>query len=145
LLFLPQPFEDLPHAADLGVRVYGATAAETLERLCLSLGTLFSGGGPVEADSEELLTVAGGPDLAGSAVALLRELLYRFATTRRIPAGVEVVRLDEIRVEARVRFAPHDPSLHAEGEDVKAVTWHLAKLEPLGEGKGWVGRVVLDV
>jgi SHS2 domain-containing protein len=143
VLSLPQPFEDLDHTADLGVRVRGATAAEALERLCLALGALLSGGAPVAAEGEERIAVAGGPGLSGSAVALLRELLYRFATARRIPAAVEVVRLDEAAAEARVRTGPYDPVLHAEGQDVKAVTWHLARLEP--EGREWIGQVVLDV
>lgn len=143
MLSLPQPFEDLDHTADVGVRVRGATAAEALERLCLALGALLAGGGPVAAEAEERIAVAGGPGLCGSALALLRELLYRFATARRIPAAVEVLRLDALGAEARVRSGPWDPALHAEGQDVKAVTWHLARLEP--EGGGWVAQVVLDV
>jgi SHS2 domain-containing protein len=143
VLTLPQPFEDLGHTADLGVRVRGATAAETLERLCLALGALLAGGGPVRVDAEELLEVEGGPGLAGTAAALLRELLYRFATARRIPAEVEVLQLDEAGTEARVGTGRWDPELHAEGQDVKAITWHLLRLER--EGREWVGQVVLDV
>ncbi|MGC3997537.1 MAG: archease [Anaeromyxobacter sp.] len=36
-----------------------------------------------------------------------------------------------------------DPERHAEGLDVKAITWHLARLAP--EGSGWTGQVVVDV
>ncbi len=142
-LGLPQPYEDLQHTADVGVRVRGATAEEALARLALALGTLLTGGEAPAAEREERVRVEGGPGLAGTAVALLRELLFRFATERVVPASVEVLAADERRAEAAVGFARHDPVRHAEGADVKAVTWHLARLER--EGGGWVAQVILDV
>lgn len=143
VLSLPQPFEDLGHVADVGVRVRGATAHEALGRLALALGALLAGGGPLSPVEEERLDVEGGPGLAGTAVALLRELLYRFATRHLVPAEIEVLKVDEIAVEARVRSAEWDPELHGEGLDVKAVTWHLAMLEH--EDGEWIGQVIFDI
>jgi len=140
---LPQPFEDLGHTADLGVRVRGASAEEALARLVLALAQVLSGGGPVEAEREERIAVTGGPGLALAAVALLRELLYRFATERLVPAACEPVRLGPDGAEAIVAFGRHDPVRHAEGADVKAVTLHAARFER--EGDGWTAQVVLDV
>jgi len=140
---LPQPYEDLGHTADVGVRVRGASAEEALARLALALGTLLAGGGTAPTEREERLSVTGGPGLAGTAVALLRELLFRFATERLIPAEVEVHRADANGAETTVGFARYDPERHAEGVDVKAVTWHAARLEP--EGGGWVAQAVLDI
>lgn len=142
-LSLPQPFEDLRHTADVGVRVRGGSAEEALARLALVLGTLLTAGDAPRPRREERLSVAGGPELAGVAVALLRELLFRFATERLVPAEVEVHRVDANGAEATVAFADYDPVRHAEGADVKAVTWHAARLEP--EGGGWVAQVVLDI
>ncbi len=143
MLALPQPFEDLGHTADRGDRVRGRSAAEALERLALALGALLAGGAPVEAEEEGRIEVTGGPGLAGTAVALLRELLFRFATRRIIPAAVEVLRVSEDGAEAVVRSGRYDPEGHREGEDVKAVTWHRARLEE--DGGEWVGEVVFDV
>jgi SHS2 domain-containing protein len=140
---LPQPFEDLGHTADLAVRVRGRSAEEALARLVLALGALLAGGGPVEPEAEERLELPGGPGLAGTAVALLRELLFRFAAGRRIPAAVEVLRLGEDGAEVVVASGRYDPERHAEGQDVKAVTWHAARLER--DGGEWIGQVVLDV
>lgn len=142
-LALPQPFEDLGHTADVGVRVRGASPEEALARLALALGALLSGGGEVPVAREETVRVRGGPGLAGTAVALLRELLFRFATERLLPAAVEVVALSEEAAEARVAFARYDPERHGEGLDVKAVTWHLARLER--EAGGFVAQAVLDI
>lgn len=143
MLELPQPFEDMGHTADIGVRVRGRSAGEALGRLALALGSLLSGGEPVGAVDEERVAVAGGLGLAGTAVAFLRELLFRFATHRAIPAAIEVLRLDELGADAIVRSGRYDPDRHGEGEDVKAVTWHRARLEE-SEGE-WVGEIVFDV
>jgi SHS2 domain-containing protein len=140
---LPQPFEQIDHTADLGVSVEGANEAEALARLVLALGALLAGGGPAEPRTEERVECAGGPDLCGTALAALRELLYRFATARLIPVECEVLRLDERAAELRVAFAPWDPALHGEGTDVKAVTWHAASFER--RGGGWRAQVVFDV
>jgi SHS2 domain-containing protein len=140
---LPQPYEDLGHTADVGVRVRGASAEEALARLALALGALLAGGADAPPEREERLAVAGGSGLAGTAVALLRELLYRFATERLIPTELEVHRVSEGAAEATVAFARYDPVRHAEGVDVKAVTWHAARLEP--EAGGWVAQAVLDI
>jgi SHS2 domain-containing protein len=140
---LPQPFEDLGHTADVGVRVRGATADETLARLVLAFAALAAGGAEVTVEREERVAVAGGPDLAGTAVALLRELLYRLATEGLVPASCEIVRADEDGAEATISFGRRDPERHAEGADLKAVTWHAARLAP--EDGGWVGQAVFDI
>ncbi|HEY6002333.1 MAG TPA: archease [Anaeromyxobacter sp.] len=142
-LSLPQPYEDLGHTADVGMRVRGASAEEALARLALAFGTLVTGGDAPRPEREERVAVSGGGGPAGAAVAFLRELLYRFATERLLPAEVEVHRADADGAEATVAFARYDPARHAEGADVKAVTWHAARLEP--EGAGWVGQIVLDI
>lgn len=142
-LALPQPFEDLDHTADVGVRVRGASAEEAIARLALAESALLAGGAPVAPDREERLRVAGGPGLAGTAVALLRELLFRFATARRLVAAVEILSATEAGAEVVLATGPWDPEAHGEGVDLKAVTWHRARLEP--DGAGWVGEIVFDI
>jgi SHS2 domain-containing protein len=127
----------------VGLRVRGATAEEALARLALAFATLVTAGEPVAPVREERIAVAGGPGLAGTAVALLRELLFRLATVHELPAEVEVLSASETGAVATVAFGRHDPERHAEGADVKAVTRHAARLER--EGDGWVAQVVLDI
>ena len=40
-------------------------------------------------------------------------------------------------------LGPYDPERHAEGLDLKAVTWHAAKL--VEEGGLWRGQIVFDI
>jgi protein archease len=139
----PQPYEDLDHTADVGVRVEGSSAEEALARLVLAQGALLAGGGPLEVSREERIAVAT-PDLVGAAVEILRELLYRFATAREIVAWCEVEQLGANRAAIRVGLARWDPESHAEGVDLKAVTWHAAGFERDADGR-WRAQVVFDI
>ncbi len=140
---LPQPYQDLSHTADLGVSVEGTTPEEALSRLVLALGGVLAGSGAVEPVREKTFAVPVRGDLARAAVNLLRELLFHFATERVIPCACEVLRLDGETVEARVEFGRWDPDRNADGADVKAVTYHAARLEPAGAG--WRAQVLFDV
>jgi SHS2 domain-containing protein len=140
---LPQPYDDIGHTADVGIRVRGASVEEALARLVLAFSSLVTGGAAVSREREERLSVPGGPGLAGTAVALLRELLYRLATERAVATDVEIVSVDERGAVAVVGFGRRDPERHAEGADVKAVTRHAARLEP--DAGGWVAQAVLDI
>lgn len=139
----PQPFEDIDHTADAGVRVRGASAPETLGRLVLALGALLSGGAPVAEERAVALEVPGGPDLAGSAVALLREVLFRCEVERALPAACEVLRVDAGGAAARVWLGPRGHA-HDGGLDVKAVTRHAAVLEQDPDG-AWTAQAVFDL
>ena len=124
------------------MRVDGRSAEEALARLCLALSALLAGGGEVPVEREEDLEVAAGADPSQTAVAVLRELLFRFATERIIAGAVEVLRLDDRGAALRVGFGRFDPVRH-EGADVKAVTYHLARFGR--EGDLWRAQAVFDI
>ena len=143
-LVLPQPWEEVPHTADLGIAARGATPEEALCRLVLAFGALVAGGGPVPAaDDGEELVVRGGADLAQTAVEVMREVLFRLAARGLVPCACAVDSVQPGEARLRVWSGRRDPSLHAEGADPKAVTWHAARLEP--DGAGWRAQVILDV
>jgi SHS2 domain-containing protein len=141
-LHQPQPWQELDHTADAGVVVEGATPEEALARLVLALGSVLAGRGPIDAEQTWSLR-ATGEDRVAVALALLRDLLYRFAVERLLPAWCEVVRLDAHGAELRVGAGRWDPALHGEGADVKAITYHAASFEEAGAG--WRAQVVFDV
>ena len=126
----------------MGVRVEGATPEEALARLCLAMSALLAGGGDVPVEREADVGVAAGADPSQTAVAVLRELLFRFATERLIAGAVEVLRLDDRGVALRIGFGRFDPARH-EGTDVKAVTYHLARFGR--EGDRFRAQVVFDI
>lgn len=140
---LPQPFEAVDHTADTGVRVTGASVEETLARLVLAHAQLLSGGAPVAIENSEQIEIAGDSDLSLVGVDLLRELNRLFCVDRRIAAAVEVEEVETERVRLRVDFGRYDPERHAEGVDIKAITFHAAEFRR--QGHGWVAQVLFDI
>ncbi len=137
----PQPYQELDHTADAGVRVRGATAEETLARLVCVFGQLLSGGdGPPARDRARMSATDG--DLAMAAADLLRDLLYRFATEHVVPVSCRTIRIDGAGVEIEVGLAPWDAG-QGRGQDIKAVTLHELRFER--ETDGWIAQVVFDV
>ena len=139
---LPEPYRELDHTADVGVEVEGRSLAEVVARLVLAEAALLAGGGAVLPDREELLEVKG-EDLTRTALALLRELLYRFATARVIAASCTVHAAGSTGLAVLVELGPYDPVAHAEGHDLKAVTRHEARCAE--EGDLWRARVIFDL
>lgn len=141
---LPQPYREIDHTADAGVEVEGASPAEALARLVLAQAALLAGGGAVRAEREERLALGPQATLAGAAVALLRELLFRFSADRVIAASCEVLALGAgAPVEVAIAFGRYDPERHADGVDLKAVTRHAARFEEV-EGH-WRAQVIFDI
>lgn len=141
---LPQPWRDLDHTADVGVAVEGGSAEEALARLVLAFAALLSGGAPVAVERDEPLAVEAAGGGGALAVAVLRELLYRFAVERVLPGAAEVVRLAPDHAALTIGLGRYDPELHASGLDLKAVTRHAARFERCEDGR-WRGQVVFDL
>lgn len=143
-LELPQPFETVSHTADTGVEVRGATADETLARLVLAYAQLVSGGGAVDRDVERELAVAGGAGLAVLAVDVVRAVHTLWVLERLVPAAVGVLAFDEGGARLHLRLGAYVPERHGEGLDVKAVTYHAARLAAEADGS-WLARVIVDI
>ncbi len=144
---VPQPFERVLASADPGhdgaVRVTGSTPEETLARLVLAQAQLMSGGGPIAPRGEGAIELPGSPDLAVTAVDVLREVCQRYWVAGQIACGVEVVDVSPSRVRLRVVYGNYDPEAHASGLNIKAVAYHGARFEPLD--LGYVAEVVFEV
>ncbi|MGI5861083.1 MAG: archease [Myxococcales bacterium] len=139
---LPSAFQELPHTADVGIEVAGEDLAELYARAALGMSQLLAGGGPIEAKHEQRL-VAEGEDRAALLVDFCRQVLDRFFLGRSLLAEIEIDQLSESRIEARGWFGPFDPEAHAEGVDIKAVTYGGAEVEQVEEG--WRARLVFDI
>jgi SHS2 domain-containing protein len=139
----PQPYEELDHTGDAAIRVRGADPEQALARLVLAFGQLVAGDAPVHP-CEQWTVAVGGDDRILMAVDVLRELLYEFECTKRIPTACHVVEFDpQGGCEVQVELGPFDPELHAEGLDIKAVTFHEGRFER--EAEDWIAEVVFDI
>jgi SHS2 domain-containing protein len=143
-------FRLVDHTADLGIEAEGASLEEVLEDAARGLTAVLSGHKEVHAlgrPDRELSFAVEAPDRVALMVAFLSELLWHFESTDllwlgggvRLGTGREGI----ARLEARGNAVRHDPARHGRGVEVKAVTYHDARLET-ADGR-WRLRVLLDI
>lgn len=136
------PFEIIEHTADAGLRAHGATLPELYANAARGLLSLLAAVEKVRPLREDTITVEGN-DAVDLMVSWLHEILFRSSARRMAFADVEVLELRPWRLTARLRGEPLDPARHEPGEEIKAVTWHGARVEECDGG--WVAEVLLDL
>ena len=132
----------LDHTADVAVRVFGQTRKELFENAALALADLLTDPYKLEKKEARAITVEAG-DLDGLWVNWLREILYLFAGEKKLACAVQVMELSETRLSAMVWMDAFDPEKHELRGELKAVTYHQARVSQ--DDEGWKGTVVFDV
>jgi SHS2 domain-containing protein len=133
----------LDHTADVALEVEAASWPELLAEAARAFGEWLSGGTIVAAQHEtERAFEVQGADRVETWVRFWRELLRLWTVEGFLAdhARVEIAP-DGRAVRAHVGCVSAgalDPAL-----DVKAVTWHAARVEE--HGGGWTGGIVLDL
>lgn len=143
-------FRLVDHTADLAIEAEGPTAAAALADAACGLTAVLTGRREVHhlgLPDRELAFAVEAPDRIALLVAFLSELLWHFESQDllwlgggvRLGTGREGI----ARLEARGNAVRHDPARHGRGVEVKAVTYHDARLEEAG-GR-WRLRALLDI
>lgn len=140
-------FEHFEHGADVGVRGFGATAAEAFEGAAHAVFALLAEKpSSVRAAVEERIEVEA-PGLEELLVAYLNELIS-LADTRRIVFGEFAVAVEgggakPFRLSATARGEPFDPDRHEWTVQPKGATY--TGLRVAREGDRWIAQCVVDV
>ena len=147
------PWRTLDHTADVALEVSAASWPELCQEAALAFGEWLSGGplGAALHETERTLEVRGA-DRVETWVRLWRELL-RLWTVEGFLAAHARVEGDTggLALRARVGCVSAGALDPARCADVKAVTWHAARVEqrPLEPGepeeRRRVGTIVLDL
>ena len=135
-------YEVIEHTADIGVRSFGKNEGEAFENAALGMFSLIVNLDgvqevlefPVEAEAEDAETLL---------VEWLNELLYIFESNRVLLKRFEVTELGETHLKGKAWGEPLDESRHELGMDIKAVTYHMLKVERISDG--WETDVIFDV
>lgn len=135
-------WEHFPHQSDIGVRGIGGSPAAAFEQAALALIAVMSD--PATVQPRETVAVAcEGPDLELLFVEWLDRVIYEVAT-RRVLFGRFEVRIEGLRLDARVWGEPIDPARHPRVVEVKAAT--LTSLRVARDAAGrWIAECVVDV
>ncbi len=136
------PWHAAEHAADLRLVVRARSWPELLAEAVGAFREVVGGGQPAPPAAVRTVTVTGA-DREEVWVRWWRELLRMWTVGGLLPLAADVEEAGERRVRATVRAAAVTTLDLSRCADVKAVTWHRARVQ---EGaKGWEGEVVLDV
>jgi len=136
-------FEIIEHTADIGIRAFGSTEAETFENAATGMFSLIASQEndvrsvqvfPVEVTAEDRETLL---------VEWLNELLYIFESNRVLLSRFQVQELGETHLVAKSWGEPFDETRHEFKDDIKAATYHMLKVEKTAEG--WEADVIFDV
>ena len=139
---MQKSFEIIEHTADIGIRAFGDTLPEVYANAARGLLSLMVAPESVRPSVEETVDV-NGTDAVDLMVSWLHEIVYRFDTHHRAFATVHIEDFNEWRLRAVLAGEALDLERHAVGHEVKAVTWHRARVEKTGAG--WVAEVYLDL
>ncbi|HLE47292.1 MAG TPA: archease [Candidatus Thermoplasmatota archaeon] len=141
------PYRLFDFSSDQGVEGEGLTLAEAFVQLGRAVAHVLTDGSKVGTKVKHRVDVEGAPDLPGTAVAFVNDLVYRFDVDQFLLGAGELEiekRPDGIhRVTGTLRGDTFDPKRHAAGRGVKAATYHDATYESTRRRHRL--RVILDL
>jgi SHS2 domain-containing protein len=134
-------WEHFPHDADVGVRGFGATAAEAFEQAALALTAVVT-----DAEVRPQLSVevtCEAPDLELLFVEWLNAIIYEMAV-RKMLFGRFVVRIEGERLNGTLWGEPVDVARHAPACEPKGATYTALKVAQSAGGT-WSAGCIVDV
>ena len=135
-------WEHFAHAADIGVRGYGADPGEAFEQAALALSAAITD--PALIEPRIAVDIAcQAPDDELLLADWLNALIYEMAVRRMLFSRFQV-KLDGRRLQARAWGEPVDAARHQPAVEVKGATYSALRVarEP---GSDWLAQCVVDV
>jgi len=134
-------WEHFPHDADVGVRGFGATAAEAFEQAAQALTAVVTQAEVAPKVQVEVNCEA--PDLALLFVEWLNAIIYEMAV-RDMLFGRFAVRIEGLRLAGTLWGEPVDVERHAPACEPKGATYTALKVAADANGL-WSAGCIVDV
>ena len=138
---MEKEFEILNHTADVGIIAYGADMNETFANAAKALFSLITELDDVEEVLHRDIELTA-PDEESLLVEWLNELIYLFDVENIVFNRFDITRLDNTQLKARSYGEKVDSSKHRLKTGVKAVTYHMLKID---KGDGYKVQVLFDI
>ena len=132
----------IEHTADLGILVCGDSPGDLFANAACAVFDLMTDLGQVRLAGERRIDLEGA-DWEDLLVNYLREVLYLFNGEGMLLADFIIADIDPHCVSGSVRGELFDARRHIIKREIKAVTYHGVEVSETG--KGWRGKVILDV
>lgn len=134
-------WEHFPHDADVGVRGFGATAAEAFEQAAQALTAVVT---HTEVEPKVRFEVScEAPDLELLFVEWLNAIIYEMAV-RSMLFSRFAVRIEDTRLKGILWGEPVDVERHAPACEPKGATYTALKVLPDANGV-WSAACIVDV
>ncbi len=135
-------YEQLDHAGDIRIKIYGGSFKELFENAGYALFDLITDIDKINADSTEYVEVSG-VDREELIVNWLAELNYLFLTESKIFNKFDIEHLTDTELSATVFGEKFNPFHHELKNEIKAVTFH--DLQIVEKRNHWETKIVFDI
>ncbi|GAB4355881.1 MAG: archease [Kiloniellaceae bacterium] len=135
-------WEHFPHAADVGLRGFGADVAQAFEQTALALTAAVTDPASVRADQRVILECTA-PDRELLLAEWLNALIYEMAVRRMLFSRFAVT-IDGSRLTGQAWGEAVDRVRHRPAAEPKGATFTALKVAELPAG-GWLAQCVVDV
>jgi SHS2 domain-containing protein len=135
-------YEQFPHTADIGVRVFGKDLKELFENAAFAMFDIIADLEGMTGETTETFKVEA-VDPEGLLVAWLDELLYIFYTKQLIFYKFNIEQLEEGSLRASVVGRPIAANRNRLKTEIKAATYSDLKIKKLAEG--YSVEIIFDV
>jgi SHS2 domain-containing protein len=125
-------YEQFPHTADIGVRVFGKGLKELFENAAFAMFDIIADLEGLAGDEIEELRLSASDD-EELLVSWLDELLYRFCTKQIIFYKFDVIELGGGKLTARAMGRPVGANRNRLKTEIKAATYSGLKISKSGE------------
>jgi len=137
-----KPYEQFEHTGDIGIKIYGNSPEQLFENAARALFDLMTDLKKVLPRHQRIVEVTAS-EREELLVNWLSELNYIFQTEYFLCARFKITELSETCLKAIVQGEPRNPEQHQIEVEIKAVTFHLLKIEATDDG--WWGQVIFDI
>lgn len=129
------------HTADLGIVVRARDIKGLFRNAALAVFDIIADSKGPGLEEKRMISVEG-EDLEDLMINWLREILYLWNGKEYLVQDVAVVELSKEKLSAEVVVEAYEPKVHAIKTEIKAVTYHQARVGP-ADG-GWEAQVIFD-
>jgi SHS2 domain-containing protein len=126
-------YEQFPHAADIGVRVFGKDMKELFENAGFAMFDIIADLENLSGDNEEIFELEAS-DAETLLVSWLDELLYNFYTKQIIFFKFEILEMTDTRLKGRATGRLVGANRNRLKTEIKAATYSGLNIKKSAEG-----------
>jgi len=138
---MSKDFEVIEHTADIGIIAYGSDIKEAFANAARGMFSLITDLEDIREASHRDVR-AEATDREGLLVDWLNELVFLFDTQNMLFSRFDIMELSDTELKARCYGEKADLSRHDIRIGIKAVTYHMLKVEEID---GFRAQVLFDI